>query len=74
MEIINIQRSTEAKNILSINPVTGSGKKAKLITENMLNGSAIFIIPLNSSSVLMRSESARIPRQPPRKAASAVIM
>ena len=67
MEIINIQRSTEAKNILSTNPNTGTHKNAKMITEKMLKGSAYFIIPLNLSSVLMRSESAIIPKDPPRK-------
>jgi hypothetical protein len=38
MEIINIQRSIEAKNILSINPNTWNKitVDTKLITENMI--------------------------------------
>ncbi len=74
MEIINIHRSIEAKNILSINPNTWNKitVDTKLITENMDNGSTYRVISLNVGSVLIRIDSIKIPKLPPIKAVIAI--
>ena len=73
MEIISIHSSTEAMNILSINPNTITGNRAKQITDEMLNGNTYFIMLSNLLSVLMLIDRMRIPRLPLIKAVSAVI-
>jgi hypothetical protein len=77
MEIIIIQRIIVAKNILSIKPnkliKLPKGIDAKMTTENMDNGRTYFVIFLNLSSVLIRIESMRMPKLPPKKTAIAVM-